>query len=83
MIVRHGIMLVGVTGCGKTTCSYILGKALTQLHHDGSEEFMHKPVQIDTLNPKAVRMGELYGETNPLTNDWTEGLVSTLVKNAV
>ena len=41
---------------------------------------MHKPVHIDTLNPKSVRMGELYGETNPLTNEWTEGLVSNLVK---
>ena len=29
MIVRHGIMLVGVTGTGKTVCSEILRKALT------------------------------------------------------
>jgi dynein heavy chain len=29
MIVRHGVMLVGTTGTGKTTCSKILGKALT------------------------------------------------------
>jgi dynein heavy chain len=29
MMVRHGVMLVGVTGTGKTTCAKILGKALT------------------------------------------------------
>jgi len=29
MIVRHGVMLVGLTGTGKTTCSKILAKALT------------------------------------------------------
>ena len=29
MMVRHGVMLVGVTGTGKTTCSKVLGKALT------------------------------------------------------
>jgi len=28
-------------------------------------------------------MGELFGETNPYTNEWTEGLVSSIVKNAV
>jgi dynein heavy chain len=44
---------------------------------------MHKSVHLDTLNPKAVTMGELFGETNLLTNEWTEGLVSKLVKDAV
>ena len=28
-------------------------------------------------------MGELFGETNIFTNEWTEGLVSRLVKDAV
>ena len=28
-------------------------------------------------------MGELFGETNIYTNEWTEGLVSKLVKDAV
>jgi dynein heavy chain len=28
-------------------------------------------------------MGELFGETNVLTNEWTEGLVSKLFKDAV
>ena len=83
MMVRHGIMLVGVTGTGKTTCSEILSKALTQLNKDGSDDPWHKEVHIDTLNPKAVTMGELFGETNPFTNEWTEGLVSKLFKDAV
>ena len=82
-------MLVGVTACGKTTVSKILGRALTSLHKQGmesgtpSEDPWHKPVHIDHLNPKSVTMGELYGETNLLTNEWTEGLVSKLVKDAV
>ena len=28
-------------------------------------------------------MGELYGEVNPFTNEWTEGIVPALVKSAV
>lgn len=83
MIVRHGVMLVGLTGTGKTTCAKILGKALTQLHSEGHSDPWYKPVHIDVLNPKAVTMGELFGETNIYTNEWTEGLVSKLVKDAV
>jgi dynein heavy chain len=86
MMVRHGIMLVGETGTGKTTVTTTLGKALTEIFEAGGDELsnpMYRPVHIDTLNPKAVTMGELFGDTNPLTNEWTEGLVSQLVKNAV
>jgi dynein heavy chain len=89
MQVRHGVMLVGVTACGKTTVSTILGKSLTALHKDAHEagapptDPWHRPVHIDHLNPKSVTMGELFGETNLLTNEWTEGLVSKLVKDAV
>lgn len=32
-------------------------------------------VRAHVLNPKAVRMGELYGEYNALTNEWADGLV--------
>jgi dynein heavy chain len=87
MMVRHGIMLVGETGTGKTTVTNTLGKALSEIHQKGDpaelENPMYRTVHIDTLNPKAVTMGELFGETNPLTNEWTEGLVSQLVKQAV
>jgi len=83
MMVRHGIMLVGVTGTGKTTSAKVLGGALGELHQLGSDDGWHKPVHIDCLNPKSVTMGELFGETNILTNEWTEGLVSKLVKDAV
>ena len=31
MLVRHGIMLVGATGTGKTTCATVLAKALGHL----------------------------------------------------
>ena len=83
MVVRHGVMVVGTTGVGKSTLPSTLSKALGELEKGGSDDFWHKSVHVDTLNPKAVTMGELYGETNILTNEWTEGLVSKLVKDAV
>jgi len=85
MYVRHGNMVVGSTGTGKTTVSKILGAALTTLHKDGTNvnNPWYKNVRIDTLNPKAVTMGELFGEVNKHTNEWAEGIVSKLVKDAV
>jgi hypothetical protein len=35
------------------------------------------------LNPKSIKMGELYGEYNPLTGEWADGLGSTLIRAAV
>lgn len=38
---------------------------------------------MHTFNPKCIKMGELYGEYNLLTNEWTDGLGSTLIRDAV
>jgi dynein heavy chain len=83
MTVRHGNMLVGTTGTGKTTVARILKNALTGLHKAGEIDVWYKPVVIDPLNPKSVSMGELFGEVNKLTNEWTEGIIPWLVKEAV
>ena len=33
-----------------------------------------------TVNPKCVSMGELYGETDPNTFEWSDGLISTATR---
>ena len=35
------------------------------------------------LNPKSVSMSELFGSVNVLTKEWTDGIVSKLMKDAV
>jgi len=52
MIVRHGVMLVGPTGGGKTTTYEILKDTLTNLHAEGIENQYYQPVQTFVLNPK-------------------------------
>jgi dynein heavy chain len=83
MLVRHGVMLVGLTLTGKSCCSEILGAALTQLKRDGEESPQYEVVKRHLLNPKSVTMGQLYGEVNPVTQEWTDGLVPTLVRMSV
>ncbi|KAL4640265.1 dynein heavy chain 6, axonemal [Arapaima gigas] len=83
MIVRHGVMLVGPTGGGKTTVYTVLARAAETLHHAGHEGAFFQPVKTYVLNPKSVTMGELYGEVNPLTLEWRDGLMALSVRAAV
>ncbi|CAK8691447.1 unnamed protein product [Clavelina lepadiformis] len=83
MVVRHGVMLVGPTGGGKTTCYQMLAETLTQLHHDGVKNQDYKPVKTTVLNPKSIAMGELYGEEDKLTLEWKDGLMAISVRTAV
>ncbi|KAF7660832.1 hypothetical protein LDENG_00274280 [Lucifuga dentata] len=85
MIVRHGVMLVGPTGGGKTTVYTILADTLGTLHkteHKASNPF-YQPVKTYVLNPKSVTMGELYGEINSVTLEWRDGLMALSVRAAV
>lgn len=59
---RHGIMVVGPTGGGKSSNIRMLGTALTKLKQKEVEGDKFEVVKIHHLNPKSVRMGELYGE---------------------
>ncbi|XP_051785909.1 dynein axonemal heavy chain 6 [Erpetoichthys calabaricus] len=83
MIVRHGVMLVGPTGGGKTTVLNILGDTLGALHEAGEENPYYLPVKTYILNPKSITMGELYGEVNNLTMEWRDGLMGLSVRAAV
>lgn len=79
--VRFGVMLVGPAGSGKTKCCETLQTALTRLCTSGNDHFHITHAYV--LNPKSVSMGELYGEYNPLTNEWADGLGSSLIRAAV
>ncbi len=85
MLVRHGVMLVGPTGGGKSTVYRNLARTCENLHAAGLQEedpfFM--PVHIYVMNPKSITMGELYGEIDKLTLEWRDGLMGITVRNCV
>nr|XP_014352841.1 PREDICTED: dynein heavy chain 6, axonemal-like [Latimeria chalumnae] len=83
MLVRHGVMIVGPTGGGKTTVYKILADALGALHAAGEKYPFYQPVKTFVLNPKSITMGELYGEVNNLTLEWKDGLMALSVRTAV
>ncbi|XP_054012221.1 dynein axonemal heavy chain 6 [Hylaeus anthracinus] len=80
--VRHGVMLVGPTGSGKTTVLRTLANTYNKLHEMGVPGPTYKPVHMYVLNPKAITMGELYGQVDMMTNEWHDGLIGFTVRHA-
>ncbi|XP_023289892.1 dynein heavy chain 1, axonemal [Orussus abietinus] len=81
-VVRHGLMLVGPTGSGKTKCYEVLKDSCTFLK--GKPQPSGKPftpVHTFVLNPKSITMGQLYGEFDLDTHEWTDGIFSSLIRS--
>ena len=78
--VRFGAVLTGLTMSGKTTAYRVLADSMTALRDLGSKNEVMQKVTFKVLNPKCIRMGELYGEFNPMTQEWTDGLASTIMR---
>jgi dynein heavy chain len=80
--VRFGVMLVGPTGGGKTTCYEVLADVMTTLRNDKHPDKSFQVVHKKIFNPKAISMGELYGEVDFNSQEWTDGLASKIMRMA-
>lgn len=72
MLTRHTTMLVGPAGGGKSVVIDTLSKSQTKL---GIQ------TKLFVLNGKAVTVAELYGVLDPVTRDWTDGLLSSIFRD--
>jgi dynein heavy chain len=71
-------MLVGRTQSGKTVSWEILKKAMTRLNREGDAAYQR--VQEYPINPKALSLDELYGAFDLSTNEWTDGILSSVMR---
>ncbi|KAG8348375.1 dynein heavy chain [Trypanosoma vivax] len=83
---RHGLMLVGPAGSGKTVAYTSLQKALTECsvvqtkgQDVGAREYMK--VYTHICNPKAVTMDQLYGAYDE-NGEWKDGVLCVLFRRA-
>ncbi|XP_005102124.3 dynein heavy chain 1, axonemal [Aplysia californica] len=80
-VVRHGLMLVGPAGTGKTKCYNMLKAAQTELKGQPTPSLsFFETTHAYVLNPKSITMGQLYGEFDLSTHEWTDGILSTLIR---
>ncbi|KAG7377648.1 hypothetical protein PHYPSEUDO_011184 [Phytophthora pseudosyringae] len=84
--VRHGLMIVGTTGSGKTCVVHSLATAMTSCFNEEvaqQEETgtkggptLQQRVNIHTMNPKAITSGQLYGNFDENTHEWSDGVLA-------
>jgi dynein heavy chain len=74
-------MIVGEAGVGKSTCYRILKTAMNKVLDDNPEAGRkYCRVEERVVNPKSVTMGELYGEIDLMSQEWTDGLLSSIMR---
>lgn len=77
--VRHGLMLVGPTGGGKTSVYNVLAKGMSALAGKGQNK-----VHLHVLNPKSIKIpSQLYGDYNEATHEWSDGILAYTVRECV
>jgi len=82
MVVRHGFMIVGLPFSGKSSAWKVLGETLGLLHERfPSDPRWSKVIPILT-NPKSITMGQLYGMFDPVSHEWTDGVLAINYRNA-
>ena len=69
-LVRHGIMLVGPSGGGKSRIFNVLMDTLIEVNAIA--------YKMPRMNPKAVRPQEMYGETDPQSQEWVKGVFAMI-----
>lgn len=66
-------MVVGEAMTGKSSCIKLLSAAISKEKQ--------QTVSISWVNPKSVTLEQLYGDNDPVTHDWIDGILSFIIRN--
>lgn len=72
---RHGVMMVGPTGSGKSTAWRSLIDALELVDGTKGEAYV--------IDPKAINKEGLYGSLDPTTMEWTDGIFTATLRHII
>ena len=80
-VARHGNMIVGKTGAGKSEAWKCLQRTLGKLHAQFPKEEHYAKVHVHTINPLALSNDEMYGCFDAATHEWQDGILARLMRN--
>ena len=76
---RHGMMLVGSANSGKTTTYKVLAKSITKVA-ETDPSFEELKVEAYVINPKSVSLAQLYGHYDPISQEFTDGVLGAIFR---
>jgi len=79
MLVRHGFMLVGEPFAGKSMVLQVLAETLSLMNAKGLADELK--VQYKVINPKAVTIGQLYGNFDLVSHEWNDGVLANTFRD--
>ena len=86
---RHGVILVGEAGTGKSTAWRVLFKALSRLEHSAqtannntNSSRREPPSEFYIIDPKAVSKEQLFGRLDAHTLEWEDGVFTHILRRA-